>query len=109
MNLFTSAAFNDFPFGLLGSSSEQTKFVVFNIATTSINNLVFFMDSEDSNHKKPRMDEDKDIVEDVELIKVVSRGYFTRNLTNVIYRLQLTTTKINLLSGAEMECPYVPP
>lgn len=34
------------------------------------------MDSEDSIHKKPRMEEDKDITEDVEPIKIVSLKYF---------------------------------
>lgn len=33
------------------------------------------MDSDDSIHKKPRMDEDKDIVDDVEPIKIVSFEY----------------------------------
>lgn len=37
------------------------------------------MNSEESLHKKPRMDEDKDITEDVELIKVVSNQFFGRN------------------------------
>lgn len=56
----------------------------------------FLMNSEESLHKKPRMDEDKDITEDVEPIKVVSSveishiHIFTGNdddLTNFDFRL----------------------
>lgn len=69
------------------------------------------MDSEDNIHKKPRMEEEKDAIEDVEPIKVVSLLY--KCIILRIFILPMTiylrfTTTNNFFLGIEMERKYVP-